>query len=45
MEAIDEYIYGDKSIHKKIRNSFGGASWDKSPLLYELKFMIRRIRY
>jgi len=44
MEAIDELIYGDNSIHDIIRKSFGDECWSRPSQLYNFKFMLRRIR-
>jgi len=46
LEAIDNLVYGDKSIHKKVRNAFGGGSWSHPKIVkfYNLKFDLRHIR-
>ncbi len=43
MEGIDEFIYGDNSIHKLIRASFSNH-WEMASKLYQLKFDLRHIK-
>ena len=44
LEIFDEFIYGDKSMHKQVRNAFGGKCWDMSSQLYSLKFDLRHLK-
>ena len=43
MEGIDDYIYGDKSVHRIIRGAFSNH-WEMANRLYQLKFSLRHIK-
>jgi len=43
MGGFDELIYGDGSVHKKVKGAFGVRSWSNPSQLYMFRFDLRNL--